>query len=513
MKESLNDNSLRNAVLSILTTKHPLSARELYEIIRCDHVKLATYPAVYKTLKVMTRENKLIKQNRNFSININWVKELKTFAERVEDEYVHNMHLPTLDEIKNNENFSITFNTFDEANIYRKKLQKEYFLKKDENKPYCTMSRHQDSPLITSEKPQNLLNIMSDTKTKLKSFVIVAGNTLVDEWTADYYRNRHIAIQTGLPVADKCNIMVFGDVVMQIYLPEIVKNYIDKIYSKTTDISEINVEEFIRNAHKIRAKTKVIIMKNPVIAEQIRNQVINYFKRDRIAIFDVNDCLVDGFLIVEFSRYLAEKRIINEIDAKKIEDIWNMYKKGKTNFDSASNTIIDHYALAVKGVNLTKLKKTAEEFVNEGNVQLFSYSRRLFTLMASYMRTLIITKMPLELVESLKSIFPFQSALSTILEVKNNKLTGNIAKNLSGQERKVTALKAWFAQNCVDMNNSIGFGDSHHDLAFLNMVNIPVALNPSPQLEKIAKKNNWLIHKSTDSTDILLKKMRNLCKN
>ena len=72
------------------------------------------------------------------------------------------------------------------------------------------------------------------------------------------------------------------------------------------------------------------------------------------------------------------------------------------------------------------------------------------------------------------------------------------------------ALKEWFKSNKFDLRGSIGFGDSHHDLSFMRMVDVPVALNPTPELFKIAKKAGWIVHKPEDDTEKLLVQIRRL---
>lgn len=52
------------------------------------------------------------------------------------------------------------------------------------------------------------------------------------------------------------------------------------------------------------------------------------------------------------------------------------------------------------------------------------------------------------------------------------------------------------------MEDSIGIGDTHHDVAFLEAVKNPVAINPNNRLAKMAAKNSWKIF-STQSKGIV----------
>ncbi|MBI5332813.1 MAG: hypothetical protein HZB65_04520 [Candidatus Aenigmarchaeota archaeon] len=276
MKESFNDNSLRNATLNILMTKHPLSARDIYEIIKCDHVKLATYPAVYKTLKVMTREKKLIKHNRSFSINAEWIKELKQFAERVEEEYVHKTHLPRFDEIKDNESKTLVFDNLESADKYRKRLQMEYLQKKD-SPPYIGFYKQFKSPLVHSEKSLGILTQIG--KAKLTTYLVSQSNAPLNNWCAEYYRKSGVFVKSGVLFSLENETMVLGDVVVQIAVPKKLDVMINKIYSKVKRLEELNIPDFFNEIYAKNYSIKMILFKNREIAAQMRDRLLSFFNK------------------------------------------------------------------------------------------------------------------------------------------------------------------------------------------------------------------------------------------
>ena len=53
------------------------------------------------------------------------------------------------------------------------------------------------------------------------------------------------------------------------------------------------------------------------------------------------------------------------------------------------------------------------------------------------------------------------------------------------------------------LKGSIGVGDSESDVSFLNMVDRPIAFNPSSGLYKVAKKRGWEIR--VERKDVIYK--------
>ncbi len=505
--EMNGEKNAKDLVILTLTQEWPLSVRQLHAKI--SHYRSGiTYHAVHKAARQLLSQGVLRREKNGYMISIDWIENLAGIIEQIKGNYLHRkpLNLPGLMEFKQEgDTQTFTFETLAEAENYRKRLQWEYLLKKGDKAPYCAMAHHLKSPLMASERSLNLLN--TATKAQSEAYVIVSGNSTLDEWCADYYRNQYISVQTGIPCAEKCDIMILGDVVTQLYLPQKLQKYIDISFDKSKDRSDVNDQEFYRLVYNAKSEVRFVVIKNPAIAEHLRRQVLSYFKRDRVAIFDVNDCLVDGFLITDFSDYLSIRESFSKECSEAIRLAWLQYKKGELDYDKAANAAIGKFALGLKGQPVEKVAKMAADFVEEGRVPLFKYSRRLFNLVRSYAKTIAVTKGTV-VIDAMKNIFPFDFVLSTKLEAKDGVYTGRVEKSLAGKGKKAAALKELMSKNKLGFEGSMGFGDSQHDLSFLDMVGTPVVLNPTPELLKVAKKSRWLIHNPSDDTEKLLSEVR-----
>jgi phosphoserine phosphatase len=58
---------------------------------------------------------------------------------------------------------------------------------------------------------------------------------------------------------------------------------------------------------------------------------------------------------------------------------------------------------------------------------------------------------------------------------------------------KVTALHAWLHENEETLEASWFYSDSHNDLALLEEVAHPVAVDPDPELRSTAEARGWKI--------------------
>lgn len=85
-------------------------------------------------------------------------------------------------------------------------------------------------------------------------------------------------------------------------------------------------------------------------------------------------------------------------------------------------------------------------------------------------------------------------ALGSRAEVRDGVYTGRLERRLIGPEKAV-ALEELAAARGHDLQSSTAYSDSATDLAFLEAVGIPVAINPDRELRRIARERGWPVRR------------------
>ena len=88
----------------------------------------------------------------------------------------------------------------------------------------------------------------------------------------------------------------------------------------------------------------------------------------------------------------------------------------------------------------------------------------------------------------------FRSALGSRAEVEDGLYTGRLARRLLGAEKAVGLAELADAES-IDLGGSTAYSDSHADLAFLESVGTPVAVNPDRELRRIAESRGWAVRR------------------
>jgi len=79
--------TVMDLVVSILAYKHPLSANEILDEIKNQYKVKVTYQAVHKSLNILMKEKVVVKEDKSFKLDIEWIKSLERFYESLTVSY------------------------------------------------------------------------------------------------------------------------------------------------------------------------------------------------------------------------------------------------------------------------------------------------------------------------------------------------------------------------------------------------------------------------------------------
>lgn len=103
----------------------------------------------------------------------------------------------------------------------------------------------------------------------------------------------------------------------------------------------------------------------------------------------------------------------------------------------------------------------------------------------------IVSASAIELVEELAKVLGFTGAIATEAEVVGGAYTGQLSTPFRHGEGKAQAIAKLADEMNYDLSLSFAYGDSYHDLPMLQLVGIPIAVNPDKKLADVAFERGW----------------------
>lgn len=211
-----------------------------------------------------------------------------------------------------------------------------------------------------------------------------------------------------------------------------------------------------------------------------------------LAIFDLDETLIAGDSDYSWGKFLVDQ---GQVDADHYRE---MNEKFYRDYQDGRLDIREYLAFALEPLSRLsreQLSSLHRQFMVEV-IQPMWLSKAV-ALLQEHRRQgdylLIITSTNRFVVEPICAKLGVDDFLATNLEMVDGRYTGEIEGEPSFREGKVSRLEAWLKQTGHDLTGSYFYSDSINDLALLERVEHPVAVNPDSKLAQVASERGWRV--------------------
>ncbi len=214
-----------------------------------------------------------------------------------------------------------------------------------------------------------------------------------------------------------------------------------------------------------------------------------------LAIFDLDRTLIAGSSGPVFQRHLAEAGLTREPGAgvEAVSD--GFYKIYERIGENPITMQAARYAVrAASGWSVQAVEKAAEAAADELVELVLPYAKQLIDEHREAGRLVVMaTTSPRSFVEPLANRLGMDHVFATQWQRDGDTYSGRLAGRFLWGRNKILEIKEWGKENGADLGASYAYSDSVYDVPMLRTVGHPVAVNPDPQLEVVARLNRWPI--------------------
>ncbi len=209
-----------------------------------------------------------------------------------------------------------------------------------------------------------------------------------------------------------------------------------------------------------------------------------------LAIFDLDHTLLNGDSDYLWGEYMVETGIVNEQEYRgRNDDFYRDYQRGTLDSDRYLEFALEpltHFTIAeLHAWREDYVETWIKPIIAPGAPELLDNHR------SRGHELLIISATNRFVTEPIARILGVPTVLATEPEIIDNRYTGRFLGTPTYQEGKVTVLKEWLSDSDHDLDGSYFYSDSINDISLLELVDIPVAVNPDEELKTIAQARNW----------------------
>ncbi len=213
----------------------------------------------------------------------------------------------------------------------------------------------------------------------------------------------------------------------------------------------------------------------------------------RLALFDLDNTLLTGDSDDEWFNFLAAEGALDRAagEAAK-DDMVRRYREGS----AGTLEFCEYFLQLFVPYDMPTLLAWREKYVREWIVPRIPDSAR--RLLDSHRDGLVViaTATNRFITEPIARELGVEHLIATEPEMRDSRFTGKVTGTPSFREGKALRTREWLAargQPLDGFSDSWFYSDSINDRPLLELVTHPVAVDPDPQLERLARAQGWRI--------------------
>ncbi len=209
-----------------------------------------------------------------------------------------------------------------------------------------------------------------------------------------------------------------------------------------------------------------------------------------LAIFDLDNTLIGGDSDHLWNLFVCERGIVDGADFEaRNEQFYQDYLRGDLDIDAylrfALSSIAGHPPETTAAWHADFMRSAIEPIMLPAAAELVERHR------AAGDRLLVITATNRFITEPIVRALGIDELLACEGEIVDGVYTGEPSGVPSYAEGKVARLNLWLEETGESLAGAFFYSDSHNDLALLELVDNPVAVDPDDTLRAAAKERGW----------------------
>lgn len=215
--------------------------------------------------------------------------------------------------------------------------------------------------------------------------------------------------------------------------------------------------------------------------------------RAKFAVFDIDGTLIRWQLYHAIGDALAKRHLISKDEYATVKEARMAWKR-RTHHDSFKDyerALIAAFDTMLKKISTTDFSEVVNEVFEEYKDQAYAFSRDLLKQLKREGYLLFaISGSPEEIVQKIATYYEFDDFIGSHYATRGATFTGEKIVAARDKKRLLTNL---IRTHNLDIKDSIGVGDTDSDIAMLECVERPIALNPTKELYAHARTHGWQI--------------------
>ncbi|MBI2597906.1 MAG: hypothetical protein HYW50_01790 [Candidatus Diapherotrites archaeon] len=273
---SKNNASTKDKIVLILGQEFPLTAKQIFNRLKKEFNANLSYQAAHKLLHQLTEEKVLLREEKNYSLNKQWIKQVKTFGSNLENSYLKKAGNNYLQDLEKHGTVNVTLVGIRETARFL--IDGFFRLPNPQKKPNIALWRNVYSIIGLNDADYDGLK-----ETLPQWFAVSSENNFLDKMFADTLSKFGMKVKLGVKEAatSLSDTFVTGDYVGVIFYPPKFRELWHRQNKLPQKVNEFDLHHHFKMMIDEKATINALITKNPDLADQIREKYMKHFKEGK----------------------------------------------------------------------------------------------------------------------------------------------------------------------------------------------------------------------------------------
>lgn len=262
--------SSKDIVVSILSSRFPLSLKEIHLVARREYGSSVSYQAFHKLVSALVVEGVVLKAEGGFALNPLWISKMKLFSDQLGLVYTRK----SLSDFGSSHVFNLRFAGF----IPMARFLIHSFwsnFPNPHNEPRVLLAHHVWLPAGADENDFAALKQIFGPPF---FYGLYRGSSPLDKYAASLLVNIGKKALHGIETGLDGDLTVQGDHVAQIFYPLSFKQKLDELFNSTKSVENFDLMKAFE-LYSLPDEIKVVITFNPMVAAELRAEAKRLYEK------------------------------------------------------------------------------------------------------------------------------------------------------------------------------------------------------------------------------------------
>lgn len=267
----------KDMIIMILSENFPLTLIKIKNHLEKKYHKSISYQGIYKELNLMIEKKIIIKEDRDYLLNKDWILGLNKYSNELYAKYNNSLteisYQKLLKLSKEGESIILEFeNLFEHDKFFIDLLY--YFNKYIKEKESILMHYTNNWwPFLYGKEEIEILNNLKST-----FYTLCTAKSELDNWACNFENKIGLNVRIIEKKTAFWNFNLFGPYVINYIIDEKITNLINDYFKKYKNLKDLDLHK-LHNILKVKGSFKVIFMVNSEIRKKLLNEIEVYFNK------------------------------------------------------------------------------------------------------------------------------------------------------------------------------------------------------------------------------------------